>query len=203
MGNLPTTLRGSGRNTGMTKAVASIVVALGLFVSVAAAQQPAGPPPGRVSPHDLSSAVVDDNRVMIMYGRPYTKAPNTGEIRKIWGGLVPWGTLWRLGANEATLMVTQKAITIGTVDVPAGAYSLAMIPNETGTSKLIINKQIGQVGGERDEKLDVGLADMTKSTNAEKVDQLTIDISPKDGGGGTINIRWENTQFSVPFTVKK
>lgn len=182
--------------------VALLCIAL-LAVPTHGQQPPAAPAPGRASPHDLSSAVVDDNRVMIIYGRPYTKAPNTGEIRKIWGGLVPWGQLWRLGANEATLMVTQKAITIGRVEVPAGAYSLAMIPNETGPSKLIINKQIGQVGGERDEKLDVGLADMTKSTIAETVNQLTIDIATREGGGGTINVRWENTQFSVPFTVKK
>lgn len=190
----------------LTPFVPVLVAILFCPIFVSAQQPPApatGEAPARVSPHDLSSAVIDDNRVMIIYGRPYTKAPNTGEVRKIWGTLVPYGQLWRLGANEATLMVTQQPITIGNVEVPAGAYSLAMIPNETGPSKLIINKQIGQAGGERDEKLDVGMADMTKSTIPETVNQLTIVIAPKEGGGGTINVCWENTQFSVPFTVKK
>jgi hypothetical protein len=187
-------------------AVALIALTPVLIPSLAKAQ-PAAPAPGtpqaRVSPHDLSSAVIDGNRVMIIYGRPYTKAPGTGEVRKIWGGLVPWGQLWRLGANEATLMITQQPITVGNVEVPAGAYSLAMIPQENGPSKLIINKQIGQAGGEHDEKLDVGRADLTRSTIAQTIDQLTIEIAPREGGGGTIAVKWENTQFSVPFTVKK
>ena len=56
----------------------------------------------RISPHETISARIEGNRVTITYGRPYTKDPKTGEPRKIWGGLVPYGQPWRMGADEAT-----------------------------------------------------------------------------------------------------
>ena len=62
----------------------------------------------RKSPHETVSTVIGDrnngNRVTVIYGRPYTKDPNTGAPRKIWGTLVPWGEAYRLGADEATLL---------------------------------------------------------------------------------------------------
>ena len=140
---------------------------------------------------------------MIIYARPFSKDPaNEQQMRKIWGTLVPYGQVWRLGANEATLMVTQQTIVLGGTTVPAGAYSLFMIPNETGPSKLIINKQIGQLGNEHDEKQDVVRVDMARSSLNPRIDQLTIVVAPV-ATGGEIKVQWENTQFSVPFTVKK
>src|SRR3984957_5281233 len=100
----------------------------------------------RISPHETISKVIDGNRITIVYGRPYTKDPATGQNRKIWGELVPYGEVWRTGADEATLLITQKAIMIGETTIPAGAYTLRTLPNEDGTAKLIINKQIGQWG---------------------------------------------------------
>src|ERR1700751_1979518 len=100
----------------------------------------------RVSPHETVSKVIDGNRVMIVYGRPYTKDPQSGQDRKIWGELVPYGEVWRTGADEATLLITQKPIEIAGTTIPAGAYTLWTLPNQDGTAKLIINKQIGQWG---------------------------------------------------------
>src|SRR5476649_1075231 len=91
----------------------------------------------RISPHETISAVVDGNRVTIVYGRPYTKDPKTGGPRKIWGGLVPYGKIWRTGADEATLLITQKPIVFGDTTIPAGAYTLFTLPQEDGTAKLI------------------------------------------------------------------
>ena len=87
----------------------------------------------RVSPHETVSTVIDKNRVTITYGRPYTKDPKTGEAREIWGSLVPYGKVWRTGADEATILITQKAIMFGDTAVPAGAYTLWTLPNEDGT----------------------------------------------------------------------
>src|SRR6202043_1913497 len=84
----------------------------------------------RISPHEIVGKVIDGNRVMIVYGRPYTKDPKTGQDRKIWGDLVPYGEVWRTGADEATLLITQKAIMIGETTIPAGAYTLRTLPNE-------------------------------------------------------------------------
>ena len=111
----------------------------------------------RISPHETVSKVIDKNRVTIVYGRPYTKDPTTGQDRKIWGDLVPYGKVWRTGADEATLLITQKTIVMGDATIPAGAYTLWTVPNEDGTAKLIINKQIGQWGvgpGSYDEEQD-------------------------------------------------
>src|SRR5271170_7293354 len=84
----------------------------------------------RISPHETTSAVIDGNRVTIVYGRPYTKDHKTGEMRKIWGGLVPYGEVWRTGADEATLLITQKPILFGDKVVPAGAYTIFTLPLE-------------------------------------------------------------------------
>ena len=105
----------------------------------------------RTSPHETISAVIDGNRVTITYGRPYTTKPGTTEARKIWGGLVPYGKVWRTGANEATLFFTQKPILLGGTTIPAGGYTLYTLPAEDGTAKLIINKHLGQWGTEYDE----------------------------------------------------
>ncbi len=82
----------------------------------------------RLSPHETISAVIDGNRVTVTYGRPYTKNPRSGEVRKIWGGLVPYGKPWRMGADEATLFVTQGPIEMGGKTIPAGSYTLYMMP---------------------------------------------------------------------------
>ena len=181
-----------------------VIAAIVLGASPLMAQQK------RVSPHETISTVVDGNRVTVVYGRPYTKDPKTGENRKIWGSLVPYGKIWRTGADEATLLITQKPIVFGGTTIPPGAYTLWTLPNEDGSAKLIINKQIGQWGASRgdlkeiyDENLDVARIDMKKDALDKPADQFTIAIGRIPAGGGVLKIMWESTQFSVPFTVKK
>jgi hypothetical protein len=146
----------------------------------------------RVSPHETISAVIDGNRVTVVYGRPYTKDPKTGENRKIWGSLVPYGKIWRTGADEATLLIAQKPIVIGETTIPAGAFTLWTLPNEDGTAKLIINKQIGQWGVSRDPKqaydeaLDVARIDLKKDALDKPVDQFTIAVEKNPSGGGML-----------------
>jgi hypothetical protein len=143
-------------------------------------------------------------RATIFYSRPAIKSP-TGEVRKIWGGLVPWGQTWRLGANAATLLISQSTLQFGDVTIPAVTpVTLYMLPVENGPSKLIINKQIGQTGDQYDEKQDLGRVDLKKDALTQPVDRLILALQMNQGGGsGTLKIAWENTQFSVPFTVKK
>jgi hypothetical protein len=176
------------------------LAALTLMLNVlpVAAQQP------RVSPPAITGTVIEGNRVTVFYSRPFTKDPKTGEPRKIWGGLVPYGKVWRTGANEATLLVIQQPINIGGATVPAGAYTLFTLPQENGPSKLIINKQIGQWGLQYDEKQDLARVEMKKETLKAPVDQFLMAVEKNPtGSGGIIRLMWESTQFSVPFTVKK
>lgn len=160
----------------------------------------------RFSPHETVSTVIDGNRVMIVYGRPYTKSPHTGEMRKIWGTLVPYGKVWRTGADEATLLITQKPIVFGDATIPAGAYTLWTLPQEDGSAKLIINKQIGQWGEgptvyKQDD--DVARVDLKKDALDAPVDQFTMAVVKNGDSGGAIVLSWENTKFTAPFTVQK
>jgi len=157
----------------------------------------------RMSPHETTSAVIDHNRVTVTYGRPYTTKPGTSEARKIWGGLVPWGEPWRLGADEATQLTTQKPIVIGGKAIPAGAYTLYMVPQENGASQLAISTTLGGWGIPVDTSHDVARVDLKKDATEKPVDQFTMAVSKNPDGGGILKLMWENTQFSVPFTVQK
>ncbi len=157
----------------------------------------------RVSPHETVSATIDGNQIKIVYGRPYTKDPKTGEKRKIWGSLVPFDKVWRLGADEATLLTTQQPIEIGGKTIPAGTYSLFMLPRGDQGASLIINKQTGQWGTKYDEAQDLFRVEMKRDAATAPVDQLTIAIDKNAGGGGTLKVMWDDGQYSVDFKNAK
>jgi hypothetical protein len=81
------------------------------------------------------------------------------------------------------------------------------LPNQDGTAKLIINKQIGQWGlgpGSYDEKQDLARVDLKKEAVETPVDQFTMEVvKDPSGAGGVLRMAWEKTAFSVPFTVQK
>lgn len=170
------------------------------------------PPPKelrpRVSPHETIN--VRDlggrggPRAMLVYGRPYSKDPRTGTIRKIWGELVKWDVANRLGADEATLFATQAALEIQGKTIPPGAYTLYIVPSENGTSKLAFSSHVGKWGIPVDETKDVARFDLIKQELSSQVDQLTLALENDAAtGGGVIKIAWETTQYSLPFAVKK
>lgn len=186
----------------ITKSILTIVAATLVSVTPLMAQKRAAST-GGTSPHETTSAVIDGNRVTVTYGRPYTKHPRSGEIRKIWGGLVPWGKAWRTGSDEATLLTTQQPIVIGGTTIPAGAYTLYTIPSENGTSKLAFGTKLGGWGSPVDQKNDLARVDMKKGALENSVDQFTMAVAKNESGGGVIKLSWEKTEFTVPFTVKK
>jgi hypothetical protein len=185
---------------------ALIIAAISICALPLMAQQKKVASSGGISPHETISQVFDgarNNRVTIVYGRPYSKDPKTGEVRKIWGGLVSYGKVWRTGSDEATLLAIQKPIVIGETTIPAGAYTLFTLPQEDGTAKLIINKQVGEWGLSYDEKQDLARVDLKKDALETPVDQFTMAVEKNPAGGGVLKLMWENTQFSVAFTVQK
>lgn len=156
-----------------------------------------------ISPHDTFSARIAGDRITIVYGRPYTIKPGTTEARKIWGGLVPYGEPWRMGADEATLLITQKPLEMGGKTIPAGAYTLYMIPEENGTSQLAVSTSIGGWGIPVNTKHDLARVDLTKTELDKPVDQFTMAITKDSSGGGVLRMKWETTEYSVPFTVQE
>ncbi len=157
----------------------------------------------RVSPHDTTNATIDGDEITIVYGRPYTKDPKNGATRKIWGGLVPFDKVWRLGADEATLFSTKQPLELGGKSIPAGSYTLFMLPHNGKSATLIVNKQTGQWGTKYDEKQDFARVDMKGEPAGSAADQLAIAIESNPSGGGTIKVTWETTQYSVDFKVQK
>jgi Protein of unknown function (DUF2911) len=150
----------------------------------------------RVSPHETVNATAGEAKITIVYGRPYSKDPKSGEKRKIWGTLVPYGKVWRLGADEATLFTTDKELTLGGNDIEPGTYSLYLLPDADG-AKLIVNKQTGQWGTKYDEKQDLVRIGMKKEPLAKPVDQFTIAVE-----NGMLKFMWEDVQYSAPIKAE-
>jgi hypothetical protein len=183
-----------------------LAACVGAAPLLAETASPTPPARARVSPHETISTTIGRNgpRLTLTYGRPYSKDPKTGEIRKIWGGLVKWDKADRLGADEATLLLTQQPLQFGDVTIPSGAYTLYLVPSENGTSQLAFSSSIGKWGVGVDEKHDVARVALVKDALSPTVNQLTLGVSANAAGdGGTLTIQWENTQFSAAFTIKK
>ncbi len=168
------------------------------------------PPPARVrtSPHETISTTIGDRRtgprITITYGRPFSKDPKRGEIRTIWGGLVPWDKANRLGADEATLLITQAPLKFGDVTIPAGAYTLYLVPSQSGASKLAFSSALGKWGVPVDESKDVARIDLASHAIETAIDQLTLGVEgDPSGAGGVLKIAWEKTVLSAAFTIVK
>ncbi len=198
-----------------------LILALPLLGAVALfAQQPAPPatssadgkvaapaaPRSRISPHETVHTPIGKGgpRVTITYGRPYSKSSKTGEVRKVWGGLVPYGKADRLGADEATLLMTEAALDFSGTVIPAGAYTLYIVPSESGATQLAFSSRLGKWGVPVDESKDVARIPLTRQTLATQLDQLTLAVENDAAtGGGVVKIAWETTQFVAPFALKK
>ena len=164
--------------------IAALVSAIAMLIpAVACAQgKPASPP-------KTATGTVGSAKITIDYSAPSMRG------RKIFGGLVPYGQVWRTGANAATKLTTTGNIKIGDVSVPAGTYTLYSLPEE-GSMTLIINKQTGQWGTDYDESKDLGRTKMTVSKSASPVEMFRISID-----GGMLKLEWENTVATVPITA--
>ena len=151
---------------------------------------------GKPSPAATVTAKIDGADIAIAYSRPSMRG------RKIWGVLVPFGAVWRTGANEATKLTLAQPIVIGGKDVPAGSYTLWTLPAADGRAKLIINNETGQWGTNYNEKKDFARVDLKRTELSEPVEQFVMGID-EAAGGGVLRLAWDKVQYSVAFTVKK
>lgn len=149
----------------------------------------------RPSPPGKAEVSLKGQSVTIDYSRPFMKG------RKIMGGLVPYGKVWRTGANEATTLTTPVALNIGGTKLAAGKYTLWTLPSE-GTWKLIINKETGQWGTNYDEKQDLARVDMQKKQLSSPVEQFTISFDKKSDTEANLVMQWENTSVSIPVKAE-
>jgi hypothetical protein len=121
--------------------------------------------------------------------------------RKIYGELVPYGKVWRTGANEATTFVTSSDVVVGGKTVPAGSYTLFTVPNADKWT-LIVNKKTGEWGiPYKYESDELARVDMKVSKLPSPVENFTISYE-KSGNGCTMNMDWESSRASVDITAK-
>jgi hypothetical protein len=121
--------------------------------------------------------------------------------RKIYGELVPFGQVWRAGANEATTFVTSSDLLIGGKTVPAGSYTIFTMPAADNWT-LIVNKKTGEWGiPYKYENDELARVDMKVSKLTTPVENFTIAYD-KSGGGCVLLMDWETTRASVDITPK-
>ena len=141
-------------------------------------------------PAKAECKLADGKTVTIDYSSPRVKG------RKIFGSLVPYGQVWRAGANEATSLVTSSDITIGGKTVPAGKYTIFTVPAEDKWT-LVISKKTGEWGtAYPGPDNDLARIDMKVSKTSAPVENFTIALDPA-GNGCTLKMEWENTRASV------
>ncbi|MEO5562165.1 MAG: DUF2911 domain-containing protein [Chitinophagaceae bacterium] len=142
---------------------------------------------GQKSPHET---VTTDN-VSVTYGRPYKKG------REIFGGLEKFGSVWRLGADQATQITFKKDGKFGTADVKAGTYTLFAALGETEWT-FILNSELGQWGAfsyEKNKAKDVGQVKVPVKKLDKEVEQLTIAFP----SASLMTVEWDKTHVEVPL----
>ena len=149
---------------------------------------------GALSGRGEVNTTVHGAAIQADYGTPSKRG------RELFGALVPYGEVWRTGANRATHFTTDRDLVVRDLEVPAGEYTLYTIPSEEG-GLLLINTQTGQGGTTYDADLDLGRVDLTRTTLDESVEVFTIHVEEIEEGG-VLKLQWGTTELSVPFGVE-
>jgi hypothetical protein len=175
-----------------------LLLMIALLAVFALAQHNAGGAQKPLSPPATATATLGGQTVSIAYSAPSARG------RKIFGGLVPYGEVWRLGANAATTLTTGTDLMIGTVHVPKGTYTVFAIPNQ-GAWTLILSKRLKDANGkpawgafEYDQSQDLGRTEMHVETLSTPVETFTISLV-----NGKLTMEWENTKASVDIKAAK
>ncbi len=179
--------------------IARIAIAVMLLASFAAAQPDKSKRP---SPPGKAEVTLNGKKITIDYSRPKIADPQTKQPRKVMGELVPYGEVWRAGANEATSLVTETDLDIGGTAVPKGSYTLYALP-EADKWTLIVSRKTGQWGipypGASE---DFARIPMKVGKTAQTVDPFTISLDKKNASTATLKVAWENTQATVDLKAK-
>lgn len=175
------------RNSVLLSAFAMIVV---LLVSDNLMAQKAVEP--RPSPMSVARMKKDDAYIKITYSQPHLRN------RKMLGDQVPYGQVWRLGANEATEITLTQDVTIGGKKVEAGTYSMFAIP-EKNQWTIILNSDLGLWGAyEYDESKDVVRFEVPVQKSREKYEPFTIKFNET---GTAMMMMWDDTMVEIPVEV--
>lgn len=148
---------------------------------------------GIPSPKANVNFAIAGDTINLSYGRPFRRG------RKIFGGIVPYDSVWRTGANDLTKLNLPYDVEFGKVTIPKGEYALYTIPSKNGWT-LIFNTDFKQWPTEPNRSKDFALVPMQVRKAGQPTDQFTITIDPaKDGG--IIKFIWDETEAYADFNV--
>jgi hypothetical protein len=144
---------------------------------------------------DVRAAFGPGGMVVVDYGRPQVRE------RTVWGGtLVPFDSVWRAGANDATHLFTTRPLTLGTMTLAPGMYTLWVQHTRQGTF-LIVNRQTGQWGTQYDATQDVGRVEMQSAASPAHVEEFAIAVRALGAARGALELAWGDRVMTVPFGV--
>lgn len=171
------------------------LLAVGLALAGAVhAQTPAAPIP-QASPPAAIKQQIGITDIEVNYHRPSVKG------RKIFGGLVPYGEIWRTGANSATKITFSTPVKIGGAELAAGTYELFTIPGEQEWT-VIFHKNMSQWGSYAyDQKNDVARVTAKVSRLSSPVETFSIWFNDLRDSSATLNFTWETAHVAVPLTI--
>jgi DUF2911 family protein len=154
-------------------------------------------PTGILSPRATAYASFAQGPITINYGSPAVRG------RTVWGGtLVPFDSIWRAGANEATHLATSKTIQLGDMTLAPGLYTLWVQHTQAGTY-LIVNRQVGQWGTQYNSANDVGRVTMELVNAPSHVEDLTYTLRSLGQGRGAIDLAWGDKVATANFTLRQ
>lgn len=151
----------------------------------------------RKSPPDSASLRLDSGALKVCFGAPRARG------RTIFGGLVPYGQSWRLGANEATVLHLSAPASVGDVRVNAGTYSLYTVPGKEEW-RVVVNSAADRWGVPIDEGVkekDVGAFTVEAGRTDDFVEALDLTLERTGPDSAELVIRWERTRVAVPIRL--
>lgn len=166
-----------------------------LLLTTCSSEQPEEPDPERrKSPIAITSVNHQNTYMKIVYGQPFKNN------RTILGDLVPYGEVWRTGANEATELTTTRPIQVDGELLDEGTYALFTIPEEDQWT-IIFNEEMGQWGAfEYNSDYDVLRVEVPSQELQQTVEIFTIQFDEVENDSTNIIIRWDRTEVRVPIT---
>lgn len=174
------------------------IVVLGLFIIGFVGMKYMTVQTKKHSPEETVTYTENGYDLSLTYSRPYKKD------REVYGGLVPYGQVWRTGANEPTMFTTKTDLLIDGETLPAGTYSLWTIPNQATWELIFNNGDYGWGVGfdqvaSRDAEFDVLVTESNSLKNFKVLEQFTIDF---EGDPAVMMIGWDDTRVDVVMEQK-
>jgi hypothetical protein len=142
-----------------------------------------------ISPTDSASYSLNEKKIFVKYSRPYMRG------RNIWGVVVPWDSVWRTGANLATVFATDLDLTVGDQKIPKGSYTLFSLPTEKGLT-LIVSKRPGGPA-QYDPTMDLVRIPMTAEKAASVIDPFHIWFEVIDAHAVWLKLGWADRAYAV------